>query len=318
MVILGRTLRGACLAVLLAAPGVQADEARNWLARMAEAANQQNYQGAFVYERTGSFSTHQIWRQVDGDTTTERLLQTDGPPNEWVRRNGQLLCASSLSPGITWKDAGQVAEQPALLHNWYVLQVLGTTRVASRPVTVIAVQPRDAFRYAYELYLDNDTGLLLKSLLISDRGALLERFQFTSISFGRTDAAAVRAGPSCLPLKPQESVAASAGPSLQPGWLPPGFALGHRDVRLVDDGERFLSANVYTDGLARFTLFVEPLGEDGLADDLRAQLGPTVAVSRRLLLADGSYLATVVGEIPPAAAERIAASLGDSVERHRP
>ncbi|HCP02657.1 MAG TPA: hypothetical protein DIT61_03950, partial [Pseudomonas sp.] len=61
-------------------------------------------------------------------------------------------------------------------------------------------------------------------------------------------------------------------------------------------------------GLARFTLFVEPLGDGALAEDLLAQLGPTVAVSRRLQVEGVGYLATIVGEIPPATAERIAAS----------
>jgi sigma-E factor negative regulatory protein RseB len=50
--------------------------------------------------------------------------------------------------------------------------VLENSRVANRPVTVIAVKPRDPFRHAYELYLDLEAGLLLQSLLINDSGTL--------------------------------------------------------------------------------------------------------------------------------------------------
>jgi sigma-E factor negative regulatory protein RseB len=42
---------------------------------------------------------------------------------------------------------------------------------------------------------------------------------------------------------------------------------------------------------------------------MRTQLGPTVAVSRRLKTDDGDVMVTVVGEIPPGTAERVALSM---------
>jgi sigma-E factor negative regulatory protein RseB len=95
----------------------------------------------------------------------------------------------------------------------------------------------------------------------------------------------------------------------QPAWVPPGFAVGEQTTRLVGEGGTRLLSHVYSDGISGFTLFAEPLLDPDAADTLRAQMGPTVAVSRRLQLDDQAYLATVVGEIPPATAERIVASL---------
>jgi sigma-E factor negative regulatory protein RseB len=43
--------------------------------------------------------------------------------------------------------------------------------------------------------------------------------------------------------------------------------------------------------------------------DIRTQLGPTVAVSRRVTTAVGDAMVTVVGEIPIGTAERIALSM---------
>ena len=42
----------------------QADEAQDWLTRLGQAEQQQSFQGTFVYERNGSFSTHNIWHRV--------------------------------------------------------------------------------------------------------------------------------------------------------------------------------------------------------------------------------------------------------------
>jgi sigma-E factor negative regulatory protein RseB len=65
---------------------------------------------------------------------------------------------------------------------------------------------------------------------------------------------------------------------------------------------------MYDDGLARFSVFLE--STDGASvTETRTQLGPTVAVSRRLNTVDGEVMVTVVGEIPIGTAERIALSV---------
>ena len=190
------------------------------------------------------------------------------------------------------------------------MRVYGGTRIATRPVTVVAVQPKDGFRYAHELYLDNETGLMLKSLLVDDNRELLERFQFAPISFSDPVAPAdLKPSSACLKVSVAEVPGDADAVFWEPAWLPPGFTLSNQQVQTLPDSDALITAQIYSDGLASFTLFVEPLGSDRLVEDLRAQLGPTVAVSRRLMTADDLFLATVVGEIPPRTAERIADSL---------
>jgi sigma-E factor negative regulatory protein RseB len=65
---------------------------------------------------------------------------------------------------------------------------------------------------------------------------------------------------------------------------------------------------MYDDGLARFSVFLEPVNDDG-GTDMRTQLGPTSAVSRRLNTPKGKVMVTVVGEIPLGTAERVALSM---------
>lgn len=312
MVACRRTLSCCSLAALLISPLVQARDASQWLQGMVDAVGQQSYSGSFVYERSGSFSTHHIWHQADNAGITERLLRADGEPQEWVRQDGQIQCASSFAAASGWPADASVSLSPDKLARWYALDVLGSTRVADRPVTVVAMKPRDAFRYAYELYLDDQTGLLLKSLLINERNVLLERFQFTDVQFNDLDDDQLDAGPGCLALTepaPEKLIDTSGW---VPGWLPPGFVAGDPVVRSFERNEPPVMSQAFSDGLARFTLFVEPLGEGALAEDLLAQLGPTVAVSRRLQVDGAPYLATIVGEIPPATAERVAASFPHS------
>ncbi len=301
--------QGFCWLGLIAAPFGIASEARDWLGRMNTSATEHSFRGAFIYERTGSFSTHYVWRgQTDG-VATERFLQTDGPVQEWVRRNGELVCTSGAAAATASLESGLTRDRFAEIERWYELEVLGSTRVADRPAQVIALRPRDAHRYAFEYYLDEETGLLLKSLLINERQALLERFQFATLELGSVDSELLSPQDGCVPVPPARSAEALSNSPWQPAWVPPGFAVGEQTTKLLGEGDDRLLTHVYTDGLTDFTLFVEPLGQHDVVDNLRAQMGPTVAVSRRLQLDDRLYLATVVGEIPPATAERIVASL---------
>ena len=74
---------------------------------------------------------------------------------------------------------------------------------------------------------------------------------------------------------------------------------------------------MYEDGLARFSLFLEPVSGEA-ATESRVQLGPTVAVSRRMTTTEGEVVATVVGEIPLGTAERIALSVRSGPAPEKP
>ena len=73
MVISKRSLGCCCVAALFVSPAVLANDAADLLQRMAQATEQVSYKGAFVYERSGSFSTHQVWHQADCKPMASRM-----------------------------------------------------------------------------------------------------------------------------------------------------------------------------------------------------------------------------------------------------
>ena len=293
-------LLGGCLAL-----PVQAAE--TWLQRLAQA-DRQSFQGTFVYERNGSFSTHGIWHRGGADGVTERLLQLDGPQQEVLKVNGKPQCMSGALAGQA-VDSQWPARQldAAQLEQLYDLRVLGHSRVAGRSATVLALIPRDQHRYAFELHLDDATALPLKSLLISEKGELLERFQFVSLDLAdKVDEASLRPGDECKPVSVSRMT--RLPDSWKAGWVPPGFELSQALQLHSQVSADPVASLLYGDGLARFTVFLEPL-HDEHAEDARRQLGPTSVVSRRMSTADGDMMVTVVGEIPLGTAERVAMSM---------
>ncbi|RLU06330.1 RNA polymerase subunit sigma [Pseudomonas prosekii] len=293
-----------------------ADEAQDWLTRLGQAEQQQSFNGTFVYERNGSFSTHNIWHRVQDGKVRERLLQLDGSAQEVVRIDGHTQCVSgTLIAGLGGSaNAAARALDPQKLKNWYELAVIGKSRVAGRAAVIVSLKPRDQHRYGFELHLDKETGLPLKSLLLNDKGQLLERFQFTQLDTADVPSDSdLKPGPDCkaIAINTDKTSAQKTAEVWHSDWLPAGFELSSSSSRKDPETKTQVSSLMYDDGLARFSVFLEPLN-GATVTDTRTQLGPTVAVSRRLTTPQGEIMVTVVGEIPIGTAERIALSMRNS------
>ena len=290
---------------------LQASEARDWLVRMTEAGARQSFSGTYIYERSGTFSTHRIWHQaLPPASISERLLQLDGQAQEALLSNGRVLCATrdlvEHLDGVQQLDGSKI--DVARLEKTYELKVLGKSRVAGRSAVALLLLPRDANRYARELHVDSETGLLLKSLLLNGQGQLLERMQFTSLSPNlKVSQQDLQPITDCI--APASSPATAKSESLwQVGWMPAGFVLSGTRERPGTAFGPAVQSLVFDDGLARFSIFLEPL-EGVMAGNAHVQLGPTVVVSRPITTDQRQFMVTVVGEIPLATAEQVVLSV---------
>ncbi len=303
-------LIGSCMTVPVLAAN-SSPQASEWLGKLAQAEQKQSYQGSFVYERNGSFSSHDIWHRVQDGKVSERLLQLDGAAQEILRVDGKVECVSgALVSGVTTPaDAAQRVLDPLKLMGWYDLSVAGKSRVAGRDAVIVTLTPRDQHRYAFELHLDRNTGLPLRSLMLNDKGQLLERFQMTRLDTTKPPSDDdLRPSASCKPVQRVAPASSDSVAGWRSDWLPPGFELVNSSVRRDPKRDSTVSSLMYDDGLARFSVFLEPVKDDA-GTDVRTQLGPTSAVSRRLNTPKGKVMVTVVGEIPLGTAERVALSM---------
>lgn len=287
-----------------------AGQASDWLSRMTQAEQQRSFDGIFVYEREGAFSTHQVWQRVDANgEVRERLLQLDGPIHEVFSVDGQVKCVGGgrgedFSQKSHWR--GRVI-QVAEVAEHFDLRLVGDARVAGRAAVVIAVVPKDQHRYGYELHLDRDSALPLKSLLLDEKGQQLERLQFTQLNLAAANAEALQPGDGCVAVS-EQAEPARASVRWVTEWLPPGFRLERYSETPRPGSSKPLALLTFVGPLARFSVFVEPL-DGARIGDARNQLGPTVVVSKRMAADAGDMMVTVVGEIPLGTAERVALSM---------
>lgn len=307
-----------CLALLLCAGLGQAEQslsAAEILRQMADASRSLDYRGRLLHIRGEQINTLELLHARLAGEENERLTQLAGERAEVIRRGNEIICVHA-DRSIT-RLPGSKTSNPLSLYrqlsdtvpDQYQLTLEGVDRVAGLDVDALRVEPRDGFRFGYRLWIDRDSRLLIRSELINNAGKVLERIEFVSLQVGAGLDEADFALPSSSAERALDSLQVSANqgtmPALQIGWVPEGFREVDRDLRLTGVDRVPVSALTFTDGLASFTLFVEPGNARVLP--LSESWGATRAASRELFGPQGNYRLTLLGEVPAVTVERVLA-----------
>ena len=300
-----------------------ADEAREWLERMAEAVEMLNYEGKFVHMHDGEAEVlYIIHRQQDGQVS-ERIHSMDGAGREIVRHQNEVQCIlpdrKSVLIGQTKELNPLVSALPSYskeLETHYEIRVRGSQRVAGRMTRQILIKPRDGFRYGYKLWLDEETAMPLKSELCDERERVVERLKFVDIKMHDSiDLAALQPITDTTGFRWFRPSAAQVSnrttPMHRATQVPAGFRLSLSAVRQMAGSKHPVEHLVYSDGLAAVSVFVE----DPEAEETETLSGPSrVGSANAFSIKVNDRSVTAVGEVPPKTVESIARSLAPYAE----
>ncbi|WP_252180449.1 MucB/RseB C-terminal domain-containing protein [Endozoicomonas sp. 4G] len=302
-----------------------ADTPEKWLETMVQATQNLTYRGHFVYQQGANLETlavtHTLQKVGDKSEELESIIYLDGSPREMIRQGSKITFASagkeparfeheSLVPMVGRFTSGNFGKH-------YKLKPAALDRIAGREAVQLLVVPTDRFRYGYQLWLDRRTGLLLKSVMVDSEGRIIERMQFTSLEFpGELTSKELARLKRKLPESADKNVVKLNSKSVpekaewgwEAGWIPEGFSpRGHSKRSSVVSNQKVDILN-FSDGLASFSVFVEP-DETRVLSQATEQIGSMAAVSKVFRNGEKYFHATVLGEIPLGAAERIAVSV---------
>ena len=324
-------LAGFALLVTLTAAGThaQADgearEVRELLERMVRASRTLDYVGTFVYRNGSTIRSMRIIHRAGAEGSRERLVALSGAAREVIRDAERVVCIlpDDRAVVITRRRPGHAYASTAFdpevaigsaIGELYVLTSDGTERVADRDAAVIAVRPKDPYRYGLRLAVDRETGLLLKLELLDGDSTALEQIVYTNLELPETiPDEALRPGISHDGFARYESgipqVAGDAPDARAQewtiGWLPAGFTMTDASYGPIQPGREAVDHRVYSDGLASLSIFIERgLDPAGPLEGL-SSVGAVNAFSRVI----DEYQLSVVGEVPGMAVERVAASI---------
>ncbi|HOY22777.1 MAG TPA: MucB/RseB C-terminal domain-containing protein [Cellvibrio sp.] len=284
-------------------PSVQA-----LLSKMSQDATRINYRGSFTYQNQTSIElqSFRVEHWLENGVEHDRLLFLNGP-ERLIVRDGQPVDCKAMGDKLLQGSFSQMGKTLIQMDQLYQFEIRGRERIAGRWSRVLQVIPKDPYRYGYFLSIDEDTGLVLKSWLVDENARPLERYQFIALELN-PDIAQLkaqvlprqhRAIADVTPCNPTEQTKPSAW---QVAWVPPGFVFAGQ--RKLATGQAML---MYTDGLTTFSIFLE--ATTNFVPEGVGKRGATLANMSRLVVKDVVYRVSVVGEIPVAAAAKIAQNI---------
>jgi len=239
----------------------QNEEARRWLERMSIAIEHLSYQGNFVYSHSDRLQSLAVVHLRSNKGVRERLYSLDGDTREVIRNNNLIETVSSEQDHQSLVNYRQFTRLPSsqLLaqKGRYHFRLGDKQRIASLLAQQILINPKDNFRYGYELWLEERTGMLLKQVMLSQTDQVLEKLVFTNIELGAEikdsdlrEAAAEQSANSKVLAEVVRQ------PRWRPAQLPSGFELlAHQHSK---DSDTSLVHLLYSDGLAHVSVYIEP------------------------------------------------------------
>lgn len=300
----------------LANPGI---DPLTWLQRAAASARQSTYSGTVLHVQGERTATSRITHVFMAGSEHERIEALDGPRREIVRRDDQLQCYFPDAKTIRIDRRVSARFFPSLvagpieaISENYRLALGEVERVLGHDCQWIHLDPKDALRYAQRLCAEVGSGLLLRAKTLGSRQQVLEQFVFTDLRAGR-DVSRSEVRSTFLPQSKdwrrdeQPAVAPNPGST---GWSvgspPPGFRLVGEMQRTLPNRSQPVTQLVLSDGFATMSVFVEPMSSPPRTAEATNEDGSLSVFVRPM----GDHLVTVLGEVPPAAAQQVGRSVG--------
>jgi sigma-E factor negative regulatory protein RseB len=315
---------GTVMALLLAlvanaATAGEAETCVNWLKTVAFAGHETDYSGVFVYQHDDNVETSRITHIVDSGAEYERLEGLDGPKSEILRHDGQVWMSSEH--GMLQMDSPQgrgrfpslLPQQLTALTENYQAKQVGKERVAGYDAQVILFQPKDTLLYSHKIWVDSESGLLLKAAVLDDKNKIVEQYAFTQLQIGgKLDRAWIKSKIAANFHNTKKAKQIDAVPTqvnFKSGWdvnfLPTGFKKTTELERPMHGKHAPVTQIVYSDGLSAVSVFIELNDHDEDDIDGLSNRGAMTLYHKVI----GINLFTVVGEVPP----RTIAKILDSI-----
>lgn len=290
------------------------NNAKQWLQRMLASTSALNYQGVFVYIQGQNLEVMSIQHSGANHGEERQYLHTlNGPRREVVVKGNEVIC-SLPDQQITFNTTQyqrtpfpiSLPQDLSSLEQNYDFKMQGEERVANRNTRKIMIEPRDGYRFGYQLWLDTEHAVVLRSALLDEQHNIREQLVFTE--FKVLDQIPLQL------IKPQFINAASlfSRPATkatlpEPLWqadeLPPGFTIMLQ--QRYPHEQQHIEHIVISDGLATVSVFLEPV-----ADSQSLLEGPTQidAINAYAMVLDKHQL-IAVGEVPMTTVEHIAKAI---------
>ena len=308
---------GACLNFSAVAADVE--QAKLSLERLSQSLRQLNFNTSFVVVKNNQAEPYHwlhgvIEKQVNEDNTElEILALLNGPRRDILRINNTVSYIepeyapySIRSEQISSPIPTVFGRDIAILENNYHFVSVGKNRILGRAAKLIRIVPKDTHRFGYWLWLDQESGLLLKLAVITRQGKLLEQVQFTHLDITDTVSENLKQLqatelPKIIDIASKQKTADLAW---QVNWLPDGFESIKSDRHRINTNKQAVEFMLFNDGLIDVSVYVNPSKDKQRPIEFVSD-GATLVLNKVI----NNIEVSVVGKIPLETAKKIVSSV---------
>lgn len=292
----------------------EVDNAESLLEQLSHSLNTLNFSTSFVVVKNNHAEPYHWFHGVNEAGERLEILSLLNGPRRDVLKKGDVVSyiepelppysvnTETLSGPIPNIFSGNILS----LKEHYNIAPAGKSRVLGRSAQIVRILPKEAGKFAYWLWLDQNTHLLLKMAIVTRKGQQLEQIQFTHLEIGdqvpeslnileKTELPDVVN----IPEGYQEQQL-----SWVVDWMPAGFKHINANRHSILTTKQPVEFQSFTDGLVNVSVYVSPSHEQQRAADFVFD-GATIALNQVVKGIEVS----VVGKIPSASAKRIADSV---------
>jgi len=315
----------ASLLVSLSAVAADTEQAKLSLERLSQSLRQLNFNTSFVVVKNnqaepyhwlhGIVKNQSIANNMKNEDGIELevLASLNGPRRDILRVNNMV---SYIDPEYAPYSirSGQIngpiptvfGRSVDILEGSYRFVSVGKNRVLGRAAQLIRIVPKDSHRFGYWLWLDLQSGLLLKLAVITHQGKLLEQIQFTHLEITDTISENLKQLQTTELPKPIDITAKQKTTDLawQVNWLPNGFEPIKSNRHRINANKQAVEFMLFNDGLVDISVYVNPSKAKQRAVEF-ANDGATLVLNQVI----NNVEVSVVGKVPLETAKKIVSSV---------
>lgn len=207
--------------------------ALSYLTNMVDAHKKSSYELLYILQQNSQVESFRLRHTFMENKSYAQLLNLDHNREEIILNDNTVSYLGLNFRPFSLNSPHILDNLPNILYTdyntltGYVFLDSGKDRISDRSARVIRLVPNDKFRYAYILWIDDKTNLLLKSQLLDKQNAVLEEFRVLHL-YQSKELELIAAAINSLILPPvtaieKENIQSSYKWGVE--WLPLGFHL---------------------------------------------------------------------------------------------
>jgi len=287
--------------------------------RLSNALRELNFSTSFVVVKNNQAEPYHWLHGLTEDSENgnqvelEILALLNGPRRDILRIDNivsyiepEYAPYSIMSSHISGPIPTVFGQDISVLKNNYHFVSVGKSRVLGRVAQLIRIVPKDTHRFGYWVWLDQESGLLLKLAIITRKGQLLEQIQFTHLEITDTLSDHLKQLqatdlPKIIDITTKQE---DTELTWQVNWMPNGFKQIKSNRHRINTSKQAVEFMLFNDGLVDISVYVNPSKDKQRAIEF-ANDGATLVLNQVI----SNVEVSVVGKIPVASAKKIVKSV---------